>query len=159
MTGSDQNPEQFLAVLQVTDEQKEAARRLLNVVQQIEELETAIRAMTAPQRSAVMRYWIEPYLQHGLNVGSYRRRRARIRPITENLSHASPRCANASPAEDAAGGEVRDRLGGASRDHPSSRPKFAGSRVLLLRGSLTLISIWFLYKLRRFVISSTAAVK
>jgi len=73
MTGSDQNPEQFLAVLQLTDEQKETARRLLNVVQQIEELETAIRAMTAPQRSAVMRYWMEPYIQHGLNVESYRR--------------------------------------------------------------------------------------
>ena len=34
-----------------------------------------------------------------------------------------------------------------------------GSCVLLLRGPFTLISIWFLYKLRRFVISSTAAVK
>jgi hypothetical protein len=31
--------------------------------------------------------------------------------------------------------------------------------VMCLRGPLTLISIWFLYKLRRFVISSTAAVK
>jgi len=29
--------------------------------------------MTAPQRSAVMRYWIEPYIQHGLNVETYRR--------------------------------------------------------------------------------------
>ena len=43
MTGSDQNPEQFLAVLQLTDEQKETARRLLNVVQQIEELARPIR--------------------------------------------------------------------------------------------------------------------
>ena len=51
---------------------------------------------------------------------------ARVRPITENLSHASPRCANASPAEDAAGGEVRDRLGGASRDQ--------GRRVQRMRG-------------------------
>jgi hypothetical protein len=70
MTDDDQSIEQFFAVLQLTDEQKETARSLLNVVQQIEELERAIRAMTAPQRNAVMRYWIEPSLEH---VEFYRR--------------------------------------------------------------------------------------
>jgi len=68
MTDDDQSIEQFFAVLQLTDEQKETARSLLNVVQQIEELERAIRAMTAPQRNAVMRYWIEPSLEHGLKT-------------------------------------------------------------------------------------------
>jgi hypothetical protein len=38
MTDDDQSIEQFFAVLQLTDEQKETARSLLNVVQQIEEL-------------------------------------------------------------------------------------------------------------------------
>ena len=73
MTDDDQSIEQFFAVLQLTDEQKETARSLLNVVQQIEELERAIRAMTAQQRNAVMRYWIEPSLEHGLNIEFYRR--------------------------------------------------------------------------------------
>ena len=73
MTDSDESLEQFFAVLQLTDEQKETARSLLDVVQRIDELETVIRAMTAPQRGAVMRYWIEPSRRHGLNVESYRR--------------------------------------------------------------------------------------
>jgi hypothetical protein len=73
MTDSDGSFDQFFAGLQLTDEQKQAAKSLLEVVQQIEQLETTIRAMTAQQRIAVMRYWIEPSLRHGPNVEFYRR--------------------------------------------------------------------------------------
>ena len=73
MTDSNENFEQYFAALQLTAEQKEAAGSLLNIVQRIEQLESTIRAMSAPQRTAVMRYWIEPSRHHGLNVELYRR--------------------------------------------------------------------------------------
>ena len=73
MADSDENLEQLFAALQLTDEQKQTAESLLDVVQQIEQLERTIKAMTAPQRAAVMRYWVAPSLRHGLNVEFYRR--------------------------------------------------------------------------------------
>ncbi len=73
MTDSDDCLEQFYADLQLNDRQREIARNLLDVTRRIEQLEAAIRAMTAPQRNAVMRYWIGPSVHHGLNVELYRR--------------------------------------------------------------------------------------
>jgi hypothetical protein len=65
--------QQFVAVLELTAEQKAAVENLLTVAKQIDQLEANIRALPEQQRSALMQYWIEPISQHGTNIASYRR--------------------------------------------------------------------------------------
>ena len=63
----------LIAFLELTSEQKAAAERLLAIATQIDQLEAAIRALPEPRRTALMQYWTEPVLRHGIEITCYRR--------------------------------------------------------------------------------------
>ena len=73
MPDTDARLQQFIAFLQISDEQKQAAENLLAVANQINRLEAQIRAMPEPQRRALMHYWTHPFLRSDVEVASYER--------------------------------------------------------------------------------------
>jgi hypothetical protein len=73
MAGANADLAQLLAVLELSHEQKQAAEQVLAVAHRIDRLEAEIKALPEAQRYALMRYWAEPFLRCGLEVGSYER--------------------------------------------------------------------------------------
>jgi len=81
MPEADAGLRQLIAALKLSNEQKQIAENLLALANQINRLETEIKAMPEPQRRALMRYWTQPFLRCGLEVAFYKRTFAELAEV------------------------------------------------------------------------------